>query len=328
VKERTRDRDREEAAPVGSPAPIRKASVGPVLRLQALLVRALTFVLGLLPRSATPALGALVGALYGRLDVRRRRIAEENLEHALGGETTPEARRKIVRQVFRHFGRVAFEILMLGRYRASDAGTLVTYEGLENARRAYAQGRGVFLFTGHYGNWELVGLLQGYLGLPLAVIARPLDNPLIDDHVRTVREASGNRVILKRSAIRQVLKAIGEGLGVAIVIDQNVRAGARLFVEFFGRPAATTPTLALLALKTGSPILPVFSVPGPGGSYHVVYRPPVEFAPSGDRDRDVRALTELCTRIIEEQIRSRPEFWLWMHERWKSRPGPGEWPSA
>ena len=124
----------------------------------------------------------------------------------------------------------------------------------------------------------------------------------------------------------QALKAISEKKAVAIVIDQNVRAGARVFLEFFGRPASTTPTLALLALKTGAPIVPVFSFPGPRGSYRIVYGPEVVFQPTGDRDRDVRALTERCTRIIEDQIRARPEFWLWLHERWKSRPRNTEWP--
>lgn len=311
--------------PAPGPSPARNGTTLPV-RLQAAAVQFLAFALRRLPRTAAPALGALAGALYGTLDRRRHRIAIENLENSQGMDSTHWAGPALARQSFRHFGRVAFEVLTLDRYRPSDAGSLVTYEGLDYIRNAYARGRGVFLFSAHYGNWELVALMQGYMGMPLAMITRPLDNPLLEDFVRIRREASGNRVILKRSAIRQALKAVSEGKGVAIVIDQNVRAGARLFLEFFGRPASTTPTLALLALKTGAPVVPVFSIPGPRGSYHVVYGPEVVFEPTGDRDRDVRALTERCTKIIEDQIRARPEFWLWMHERWKSRPRESEWP--
>ena len=304
-----------------SPAP-----AGWTLRVQARAVAALACLLRLLPRRAVPSVGAFAGAVYGRLDRRRRRVALENLERALGRELPRAERTRIAERVFRHFGRAAFEMLTLDRYGASDAGTLIEYEGIEHIRAAYAAGRGAFLFSAHFGNWELVALMQGYQGMPLAMITRTLDNPLIEGFMRRRREASGNQVVPKRNAIRQALRALGDGMGVAIVIDQNVRAGARLFVDYFGTPASTTPTLALLALKTGAPIIPVFSYPGPGGSYRVVYGPPVPVETTGDRERDVRALTERCTKIIEQQVRARPDLWLWMHARWKRRPRPTEWP--
>ncbi len=215
-------------------------------------------------------------------------------------------------------------MITLGRFGPGDAGRIVEYEGLDRLRAALARGKGVFLFSAHYGNWEIAAVMQGFVGLPLAIVTRPLDNPLIEEFFRSCREVSGNRVIGKRSAVRHVLRALSEGLSVAIVIDQNVRSGARVFVPFFGRPAATTPTLALLALKTGAPVLPVFSEPLPGGRYRVVYGPEVEIERTGDRDRDVLELTRLCTSIIEAQVRANPSCWLWMHERWKSRPRRGE----
>ena len=162
-------------------------------------------------------------------------------------------------------------------------------------------------------------LLLGYLGIPVGIITRPLDNPLLETFMREMREASGNRVIGKRSAVRETLRALHAGMGVAMLIDQNVRSGARVFVDYFGRPASTTPTLALLALKTGAPVLPMFSYPGPGGSYRFVCLPELTVPVTGNRDEDVRALTQACTRVIEDQVRARPECWLWMHERWKTR---------
>jgi len=304
-----------------------RASIGSVReRVEAMLVRAIAFGLRALPRSAVPLLGSAAGALYAQVDRRRFRVALDNLRESFGPGMPPRHRASVARAVFRHFGRVAFEILTLDRYAETDAGALVTYEGLEHIQSAYARGRGVFLFSAHYGNWELVALMQGYLHLPLVMITRPLDNPLLEEFVRSRRESSGNRVVLKRNAIRQALRAISEGKGVAIVIDQNVRSGARVFTEFFGRPAATTPTLALLALKTGSPIVPVFSFPGPRGRYRITNGRQLICSPTGDRDRDVRRITEQCTRLIEEQVRDRPGIWLWMHERWKSRPRASEWP--
>jgi KDO2-lipid IV(A) lauroyltransferase len=316
------------AAAQGSRPPA--APVSLTVRLQAALVRGLARLLRLFPVGAVASLGAAAGDLYGLLARRRRRIAIENLTAAMGPDVPPERIHALARASFRHFGRAAFEMITMDRYSEADArdaasaepggGGRLRFEGLAHVQEVYARGRGVLFFTGHYGNWEVSALLHGYLGLPLAVIARPLDNPLLETFLRTLREASGNRVISKRSAVRQTLRAISEGMGVAIVIDQNVRSGARVFVDFFGRLASTTPTLALLALKTGAPLIPVFSIPGPDGSYRIVFGRELTVTTTGDRDADVLALTQTCTRIIEEQVRARPDCWLWMHERWKTRP--------
>src|SRR5262249_17391275 len=104
-------------------------------------------------------------------------------------------------------------------------------------------------------------------------------------------------------------------------IDQDARGGSEpMFVDFFGRPAATTPSLALLALKTEAPIVPVFSVPLPGGRYRITYLPEVPVVRTGNRTADVRTITQACTTMIDEQIRKTPECWLWLHRRWKRRP--------
>jgi KDO2-lipid IV(A) lauroyltransferase len=121
-----------------------------------------------------------------------------------------------------------------------------------------------------------------------------------------------------------MLRSLGEGRIVTIVIDQNVRTGSRVFVPFLGRLAATTPMLALLALRTGAPVVPVFALPRRGARYHVVYLPEVTVEQTGDRERDVLELTASCTAIIEQWVRRQPGCWLWMHDRWKSRPRPGE----
>src|SRR5262249_18428601 len=159
------------------------------------------------------ALGSGLGALYGLAARRRRRIAVDNLTAAFGGTRTPAELRAIAGGAFRHFGRAAFEMIAMDRYGAQDVGRLGAYEGIQHIRAAYARGRGVFLFSAHFGNWELVALMQGYMGMPLAMITRPLDNPRLETFMRARRERSGNRVVGKRSAVRQALRAISEGMG-------------------------------------------------------------------------------------------------------------------
>jgi KDO2-lipid IV(A) lauroyltransferase len=166
--------------------------------------------------------------------------------------------------------------------------------------------------------------MQGLGDLPISMVVRPLDNPLLDGLLDRKRRLSGNETIAKRRAVRAILRTLREGKGVAIVIDQNLRSTERIFVDFFGRPAATTPALALTAHRTGAAVVPVFCIPRPDGTYVVRYHEPVAIPSTGDRDRDVHLLTQECTRIIEETVRAHPGAWLWMHRRWRTAPGPGE----
>ena len=287
--------------------------------LEAALFATMTSVARFVPRRLLLALGSLGGRLGYLLDGRHRRIGLENLQRAYAGELDAEQTRRILRDCWRHFGRITLDTLAFSRFDAETAARLVEYEGLEHLEAAYAEGRGVLIFTGHYGHWELTALMQGFLGWPLAVVARPLDNPRLETLLARLRGRSGNRIIHKRNAVREMIRTLKEGRGVAIVIDQDAR-DAGIFVPFFGRPASTTPTLATLALRSGVPVVPAFSVPEAHGRYRIVYEAPVAPPETGDRQQDVLELTARCTAIVERWVRQRPELWLWMHRRWKTTP--------
>ena len=107
---------------------------------------------------------------------------------------------------------------------------------------------------------------------------------------------------------------------VGILIDQNVLRREAVFVDFFGKQAATTPALAFFHLRTGAPIVPMYCLPSPGNRYRFRFEPPVEIALSGEESEDVLKITAVCTKMIEHVIRRQPELWLWIHKRWQSRP--------
>jgi KDO2-lipid IV(A) lauroyltransferase len=195
----------------------------------------------------------------------------------------------------------------------------VEVEGVELARQAYARGHGVMLFSGHFGHWELAALVQGYLGLPMTLVTRPLDNPVLEEMLARLRTRSGNTVVHKRSAVREMLQTLAARGGVAIVIDQDARESG-VFVPFFGRPASTTPTPATLALRTGAPLIAVSCLPREDGRYRIIYGPLIEARSTGDRAADVARLTAECTQILEQWVRRYPQYWLWMHRRWKTVP--------
>jgi KDO2-lipid IV(A) lauroyltransferase len=155
---------------------------------------------------------------------------------------------------------------------------------------------------------------------PVSVVARPLDNPALDRRLCALRAMSGNTVIYKKKALARIIKTLRGGRGVAILIDQNVQEKDGIFVDFFGRKAATTTVAAALAIKTGCPLLPVHTVLEKDGRYRLVYGRPLFWTTSGDRQRDIAELTQRLTTAVEGWVREHPEQWLWMHRRWKTRP--------
>ncbi len=287
--------------------------------LEALAVRALLVVVGVVPRRLLLAIGSGIGTLWYLLDARHRRVATGNLRRAYGDALPNREVRRIVRECWRHYGRTLFDTLAFRELSRDSVGTRVRYHGLEHIRAAYAGGRGVLLFSAHYGHWELVAMMQGWLGMPLTMVTRPLDNPELERVLGDLRSHSGNTILHRRSAVREIVAALRRGGGVAILIDQDAHEGG-VFVPFFGVPSSTTPTLALLALRTKAAVVPVFSVPRSDGTYDVFYEPEVVVQATGDRDADVRRVTAECTSIIERWVRAHPELWLWMHRRWKTAP--------
>ncbi len=289
------------------------------LSLEVALVESALVLARVLPRRALLAAGAAVGAFAGRIDRRHTTIARNNLRAAYGDTLAASERERILRACWRHFGRITFDALAFPKLDHDALGSILKIEGLDNARSALARGKGALVFSAHYGHWEAGAYAMGLLGVPFAVIARPLDNPVLDRRLTQLRSGTGNAVIPKRRAVRETMRALGRGAGVAILIDQDAGADG-VFVPYFGRLASTTPTLALLALRTEAPIVPVHAKVETDGTISVHIEPALESRPTGDREADVLRLTAECTAIIERWARSTPEQWLWMHRRWKTRP--------
>lgn len=281
-----------------------------------------------LPRRWTLGLGRALGRLLADLDPRHVAIAAENLRQAFPHWDEPR-RLRTARAVYAHFGQTLLDILWMAEQPRERLLGLIVEEGRENADGVRAAGRGVVYVTGHFGNWEFYGVAFGWLGEPVGVVARPLDNPALEARLTAFRTRSGNTVISKRRALQDILRLLRQGAGVAILVDQNVQEQDGIFVEFFGRPAATTTVAAALAVKTGCALLPVHCEALPDGRYKFVYGRPLEWTTTGNRQDDIARLTQALTTVIEGWVRERPEQWLWMHRRWKTQPRPAaEAPAA
>jgi len=282
-----------------------------------------------LPMGAVLGLGTLLGRAFHAVDRSHRRLALQNLEAAFPARP-PRERRDIARDMFGHFGRLLTVLLKFSTMRPDEMLACVEFEGEDRVRTAHAAGRGVLLFTGHFGYWEINALVHALVLHPIAVLARPLDNPLLHDLLERVRGRTGNSVIYRRGAIRRVLRALAANQAVAVLIDQHIQTADAVYVDFFNRPAATTSALAALALRTGAPVIPVFALPLPGGRFRMVYEHAVPPPPADDPDA-LRDFTQRCTDVLEMYVRRYPGLWLWMHRRWRdveSAPAHGMFPSA
>lgn len=296
------------------PRAVRALEAGALLAIAA-IVRAL-------PPARRARLGLALGSVVHALDAKHRALARTNAKLGLG--VSDEEAARIARGSFRHFGRVLIEVLALPAYARPDADTLFETRGLEHLLEAHALGRGVIVFSAHFGNWELVALRQAMAGVPMDFIARPLDNPWLEDAFARWRQGVGNRVLGKHGALRRALRSLREGRALAILVDQNVRTPPRLFLPFLGRRASVTPTLGHLAVRLLAPVVPVVSYPRDDGGYVIEYLPRLHPPDHGDDEARASALTIEATRIVESWIRRRPEIWLWLHDRWKSQPQDGE----
>jgi KDO2-lipid IV(A) lauroyltransferase len=286
-------------------------------RVEAVAARTVQSFVRLLPMSAVRLIGRSIGTLAYLLDVPHRRIAQQNL--ALGFPNRPASERRVlVRNMFAHFGALLFELLKFGTLSRSQMLAAIEGDGEERVRQALAQGRGVLFFTGHFGYWEIHAMAFALRIEPISVLARPLDNPMLDAMLEEIRTSTGNRVIQRRGAVRRILKDLAAGRGVAILIDQHLHESDAVYVGFFQRPAATTSALAAMALRTGAPVIPVFALPLPRGRYRLIYERPVE-PPLADAPDAVREFTQRCTDVLEMYVRRHPDLWLWMHRRWRDQ---------
>jgi len=284
-------------------------------RLEYGIVLTVRAVVTIWPDRIVSLIGSAIGHVFWAVDGGHRRLATRQLQAAFPSRSAAECR-SIARKTFAHFGRSLTLTLKLSTLSAEQIRTRVTYDGDERVREALKAGRGVLLITGHFGYWELMAVAHPLMLPSMSVLARPLDNPYLHRLLERTRMQTGNRVIYRRGAVRRVLRALNANDMIAILIDQHIQPVDAVTVQFFDRPAATTSAVAALALRTGAAVIPMFGVPTGDGRCRVVYEHPIELPGPGSPDPVVE-LTQRCTDVLEMYVRRQPEYWLWMHRRWR-----------
>lgn len=273
---------------------------------------------GLLRPWSVRFIGQTLGSAFYHLSSRYRNVALKNLRSVYAGKKSDDEIHVIAKEVFKHFSQAAVEFFYLISCSREQIDSMVDIQNGEHISSALSEGKGLIVLTAHYGNWELLARKLVIMGYKVNVIARDSDDPGMTGITERIREDGGYRVFDRDQPIIGAFRALKNNEILGILPDQNDADG--IFVDFFGRPSKTAAGTAVLSLKSGAPIVPVFARRVKGGRYLAKVYPRIEFAPSGDHDRDVHNLTGLVNAAIEREVRSNPSQWLWLHDRWKLSP--------
>jgi Kdo2-lipid IVA lauroyltransferase/acyltransferase len=257
--------------------------------------------------------------LFGKLSNRHHGIVTRNLRLAYPNESE-EYIETLRDNIYRHFASIFTEIIyMFVKSNPEKILKPIEVNNLKVLENVLEKKKGVILFSGHFGNWELVPyILNRKLDKCVNSIARAMDNPLVENKVKRFREYMGSSVIYKKNSLRTMLNRFKNNEIVFILIDQHTIRREGVEVQFFGEPANAVPSVSQLHLRKDIPVVPVFI------HYEkdkIVLEVMDEInAPKTDNiENDIRNLTQRCTAIIEEKIRQYPEQWFWFHDRWKAK---------
>ena len=273
-----------------------------------------------LPRPVARGAAVGIGMTVYRLHPRLRRVGMRNLELAFPEKSQGE-REAILKGVYRSLGRLLAEVTKFPEYTLENVDRIAVYDGLDNYLAARDRGKGVLFMTAHLGGWEIGSFVHSLQGHWLNIVARKLDNPLLDRWVLELRSLHGNKIHDKDEYARGLLAAMKRGETVGALMDTNMTPPQGVFVNYFGRPACTAAGIARVAMRTGAAVLPAFTIWDESlGKYRIRFEPAIPLVCTGDDEADVVANTQNYTAAIERAVRAYPDQWLWVHRRWKTRP--------
>jgi KDO2-lipid IV(A) lauroyltransferase len=283
-------------------------------------VRILLAFLLFLPGGLRSLLGRTFGGLLFLTAGGERQKTLRNIRMAFSTDFSDQQVRQLAWAVWTRLGQTVFETVSWLNWPSEKIVAQVSQvRGWENLERAFLKKKGVFIVTAHLGNWELLG---GYLASrhSMSAVAQKLYDSRFDKTITVFREKNLRVSMIKRGmALRGILEALRKNRLVMVLCDQDTGKDG-VFTPFFGKAAWTQSGTARVALKTGTPLVPAFMVRGTDGRFVLHIEPEISFDPTGDLEKDVLEITRRYTEVIESYVRAYPEQWVWMHERWRTRP--------
>jgi Kdo2-lipid IVA lauroyltransferase/acyltransferase len=284
------------------------------------LVRFFIFLSGLMPRTAWLKFCGFLGRFSYYVAPQTRELVNRHLSIAWP-EKSPAEIRPMAKDVFEYLGKNSGEMLRATRVETlEDLKEFLVVHGMENFEVANKKGKGVIFLTCHLGAFDLQVSTMALHGLNPNIIGTPLKNKKLNKLLWDYRNKYGAIAIERGRETFRMIKILKSGGSVALLIDQDTKVKSR-FVNFFGRPAATPVGATILSMKTGAAIVPTYVHLGDDWKQHMHILPEIPLTITGNDEVDMVYNTQLLSNFTEAVIRKHPEQWVWMHERWKTKPG-------
>jgi KDO2-lipid IV(A) lauroyltransferase len=265
-----------------------------------------------LPRRAILRLARGLGALAFHFGRRHRRVALANVALVLGDSVNAQQQKEVARDAFRNFALVVLDLFW---FRAFTRRRIERWVQFDSSFDIWARTRPCIAVTGHFGNWEVMGQAMALRGAPAISVAANFANPAVRRLLSSSRESTGQKIAIRKGAVRGLLQALRAGERVALVMDQNtLPAKGGVFVPFFGLPVPVSRSPAVLWKRTGSPIMHGVCVCDAQGVYHV--RGSLLVGPD-EQSLSEEDVVRRVTDALERAIRAQPGQWLWSYRRWK-----------
>lgn len=285
-----------------------------------LFTRVLMFFFNFIPRRLTLFVGAWVGLAAWKLLGRDRYKIDRHLSLVFDDSLTSHQKRNIARSFFINSGKNLADVCRFKKYYSTEIKPLVSIEGLDEFDAAYKRGRGLLGMTGHIGNFELLAVYFADLGYRIGVIGREMYDARLNSILVCNRQAMGITNFTTTESPRNILRWLKTGGVLGVLIDTDSIRVRGAFMPFFGRLAKTPIGQSLLGLRTGAAFLPVACLRTGDNRYHIVIKPEVRIRPSGNAEEDAYRITLGCTKALEEIIKENKSQWIWLHNRWHTRP--------
>jgi KDO2-lipid IV(A) lauroyltransferase len=284
---------------------------------------AFIFIIKLSPRFLFNLNKKLLCALFRKFGKKHSRIIDKNLEIAFPGIDGEELA-ALKGNIYNHFATIFLEnIYLYARKKPQKILKDITVNRIDILESALKKEKGIILFSGHFGNWELIPyILSRHLQRRITSIAREMNNPLVERVILKFREYMGSDIIYKKGSMRTILNLLKKNNIVLLLIDQNTVVREGVFVDFFSQKVSAVTSVSQLHLKKKIPIVPAF-LHYEKKKIVLDILDEIQFNGGGNHGDDVKKLTQECTTMIEHQIRQHPEQWFWFHNRWKTKPPEG-----
>jgi len=268
-----------------------------------------------LPYPSVLALFRFLALLAWIVDPFHRRIARTQIHAALD---VPNVDR-LVMKVFMNEGELLVDSVRYAFLSDSEIRERIVVEGKEHLDEALASGRGLMIFTGHIGNWEILSHVPRILGTRFCVMADKRNDPLLESIVDEIRSRSGATILPPTGKARMLIRELKKGRTIGMVVDKRGKPKGGLYCTVFGMPAVTNPAPAFIAIRGNALVLPVYVVKR-NKAYHICFSRAVDAAGFGEGKEGIQALSDFMQSWVASVVRQYPDQWFWLYSRWLTRP--------